>query len=564
MEWDEEELDTQIFDKDSSSMLPPVAGLDPAALFQEDNDRTVASEPPPDMLRAATAPEHLATPQPEVAPAPPRGKGQGQAAPPLSDHTAKAARPMAPPGRAAARSTLAGVPLQSVPRAGAAPQARSGGRISGQGPAVGAPGGTGEHPSVPPRYTAPRTSTAITHSAAHAHAQPHHAHAHGRAPEIAAPTAAPVMRPSRGGLYATLVVLALAVVAGTAGWYYWSLNKPGTIQLTVVPDNATVLIDNVKVGERSPTTVTRPPGPYMLSVTHDGYVRNDQNVELRAGQQLKLAVTLEASPDTGFELTSEPPGGLVWLDGAPINGANGQARTDFRAYRIASGHHVIEIKGEAKFKPWKQDVEIEPGAIKKIHALLTPTGAPDAPSRAQGTGAVARGETKVEAKAPEAKGETKVEARAEAKARPSEAAVRVATAGGGQTGGGSSGGDTPSAPARTGRRRRAAREAAVEPAGDAPETSAAAVVQDSPKGESAPPEGGDCSITIGSRPWSEVWIDGKNTNKHTPFADYKIPCGKHKLSFKRPDLQIDHSETISVRQGQKFKQSFTLETEPEP
>ena len=74
-------------------------------------------------------------------------------------------------------------------------------------------------------------------------------------------------------------------------------------------------------------------------------------------------------------------------------------------------------------------------------------------------------------------------------------------------------------------------------------------------------EGGDCSITIGSRPWSEVWIDGRNTTKHTPFADFKLPCGKHRLSFKRPDLQIDHAETISVRAGQKFKQSFTLEAE---
>jgi len=85
---------------------------------------------------------------------------------------------------------------------------------------------------------------------------------------------------------------------------------------------------------------------------------------------------------------------------------------------------------------------------------------------------------------------------------------------------------------------------------------------DSSESASAPAEGGgDCSITIGSRPWSEVWIDGRNTTKHTPFADYKVPCGKHKISFKRPDLQIDHSETISVRAGQKFKQSFTLETD---
>jgi hypothetical protein len=76
-------------------------------------------------------------------------------------------------------------------------------------------------------------------------------------------------------------------------------------------------------------------------------------------------------------------------------------------------------------------------------------------------------------------------------------------------------------------------------------------------------EGGDCSITIGSRPWSEVWIDGKNTTKHTPFADYKVPCGKHKIGFKRPDLQIDHTETITVRAGEKFKQSYTLANETE-
>jgi hypothetical protein len=70
--------------------------------------------------------------------------------------------------------------------------------------------------------------------------------------------------------------------------------------------------------------------------------------------------------------------------------------------------------------------------------------------------------------------------------------------------------------------------------------------------------GGDCSITIGSRPWAEVWIDGKNTSKHTPFADYKIACGKHKIQFRRADLQIDRTEAITVKPGEKFKQSYAL------
>ena len=62
MEWDEEELDTQIFEKDSAEE-PEL--LETRDIFEDDDDRTVANEPPPDVLRAATAP-NLATPQPQL------------------------------------------------------------------------------------------------------------------------------------------------------------------------------------------------------------------------------------------------------------------------------------------------------------------------------------------------------------------------------------------------------------------------------------------------------------------------------------------------------------------
>jgi hypothetical protein len=182
------------------------------------------------------------------------------------------------------------------------------------------------------------------------------------------------LRPSRAGLYAALTAAAVLIIGGSGFWYWWSMNRPGSLQLTVVPADATVSIDNVKVGDHSPITIDKPPGTYLVSVTRDGYLRNDQNVELRAGQQARFAITLEASPDAGFELTSEPPGGLVWFDGVPIKGPTGeQARTDFRAYRIPAGHHVLEIKGENRFKPWRQDIDLEAGAIQKVHATLVPT-----------------------------------------------------------------------------------------------------------------------------------------------------------------------------------------------
>src|SRR5262249_5732652 len=87
---------------------------------------------------------------------------------------------------------------------------------------------------------------------------------------------------ARGGLYAVLALLALAIIGGTGYWYYWTVNKPGKIQLVTVPADATVLIDNAKVGEKSPVVVEKAPGPYTLSVTRDGYVRSDQNIEVRA------------------------------------------------------------------------------------------------------------------------------------------------------------------------------------------------------------------------------------------------------------------------------------------
>src|SRR5262245_55331804 len=94
MGWDDEELDTQIFDKEE---VKPVAAED---LFFEDDDRTVANEPAPDILEQARPPE-LATPKPiTLTPLP--SEDIKMTPPPL-------ARPLPPPP-AARRPTLVGVP----------------------------------------------------------------------------------------------------------------------------------------------------------------------------------------------------------------------------------------------------------------------------------------------------------------------------------------------------------------------------------------------------------------------------------------------------------------------
>jgi len=65
-------------------------------------------------------------------------------------------------------------------------------------------------------------------------------------------------------------------------------------------------------------------------------------------------------------------------------------------------------------------------------------------------------------------------------------------------------------------------------------------------------------ITVNSIPWSEVWIDGKNTTQHTPLVDYQLACGHHEIEFRRTDLHIDQIEPCAVGPGQPFKRRYTL------
>ena len=67
-----------------------------------------------------------------------------------------------------------------------------------------------------------------------------------------------------------------------------------------------------------------------------------------------------------------------------------------------------------------------------------------------------------------------------------------------------------------------------------------------------------CTLTVGTRPWSEIWIDGRKTPHHTPYTD-AISCGRHELTFKRPDLGMTKSYVVTVYPGEPVKHLFPLE-----
>jgi serine/threonine-protein kinase len=67
-----------------------------------------------------------------------------------------------------------------------------------------------------------------------------------------------------------------------------------------------------------------------------------------------------------------------------------------------------------------------------------------------------------------------------------------------------------------------------------------------------------CLMSIGSRPWSEVWIDGKNTGHHTPLVDYKLPCGRRTLTLKNAELALAKSMVITLKPRSRFRKVFRL------
>jgi hypothetical protein len=175
------------------------------------------------------------------------------------------------------------------------------------------------------------------------------------------------------------VIVLVAATGGMLGWWGAQIAigpQVGALTVKTEPSNANVFIDDVPASAVWPASIDVLEGSHVVSVMRDGYVRRDEVVEIRGGETVNRRVILKPSRDTGYELTSDPPGGLVWFDGAPLRmGTGAQARADFRASEIEPGHHLIEIRLD-RFKPWQQDIEVVAGENRKVHAVLVPLSPP--------------------------------------------------------------------------------------------------------------------------------------------------------------------------------------------
>jgi hypothetical protein len=70
----------------------------------------------------------------------------------------------------------------------------------------------------------------------------------------------------------------------------------------------------------------------------------------------------------------------------------------------------------------------------------------------------------------------------------------------------------------------------------------------------------NCSLSVGSFPWAELWIDGRDSGQRTPVVHYAVACGAHTLELRRPDLKLARSVAVILAPDHELKQHYELDS----
>ena len=334
------------------------------------------------------------------------------------------------------------------------------------------------------------------------------------------PTVSASTSGARGKYYVAFALLLFVTALGV----YVFLPRSGMLQVSVSPMDAYLEVNGVTLTDGPLFRINERAGVYRLTVSRPGYDTSEQRVQIAAGQEGHLDVTLRPSTNTGFDLTSVPSGLLVWLDGQPlvIDQDGRQATTDLHASRITPGPHVVELSGDPRYQPWREEFVQEAEHTLRLHADLVPVATSPKSQASPAVGHVRRPRAATKA------------------SRTSDEGIR--------------------------HRSQSASPVPPSPGKDDPFEDGTWQSQDKPmmsNGQASMDSEAKCIVSVSSKPWAEVSIDGKPTGNITPLVNYALPCGRHRFTFKNADLMIERNERITLEPGHPFKKIFSLvETDP--
>jgi hypothetical protein len=339
---------------------------------------------------------------------------------------------------------------------------------------------------------------------------------------VAAPTAAPQVHPEAkpsiqtaasnwlnvNWRNAVMAVLGVAVIVQGGLMAYWAVSgrpfpwaatRTGNVTITSEPAGSPVSIDGTERGQ-TPLTVSLNPGAYSV-VVGSGELARTQSVNVTGGSDASMHVQLPQpaaapAPTTGaVQITTEPPGARVWVDGelrgvAPITVSN-----------LNAGDHAITVRSGGD--PINRTVSVQNGATASLVVTM-----PGAGSFASGWLAISSPISLQVMEKGALLGTTDIP-RLLLPAGAHELELVNASLGFSMS-----------------------RSVTIA----AGRTASLAVT---------PPRG---SLSVNAIPWAEVWIDGQRVGE-TPIGNYSIAIGQHDVLFRHPELGEQRKTVIVGAQG---------------
>lgn len=556
MDWDDEELSTQIYDRPEDQVDPAYAGYSPG----QDYGQQPQQGYDPQAYDAQAYSQQAYSP-----PAYGQGPGYNQQGYP---------QPGAPDYQGVG-FTQPGYPTPDYAAAQAA--------AAGQQPAYHdygspytAPYNGGQQAAVPTFVPPPADGQAYQSN----YSQPMPgAASQGRAMQSTQQMLTHPPEKSRSAFYAMAV--AGFILVCFLGYVFLSKTEPGVVQLTTHPADATVLFDGKAVGTSSPYLVTgvAPGDKHLLEVKKDGYRAWSQEVQVQPGQTLQFPVTLEPSAGAGsavasnqpgaptgsFTLESSPPGAKVFLDGQELGGV-----TPLRIGNLVPKAYAIKLE-LADYRAQTLNVEVKSGQDQtlsrvvlqpvrvRVRIVSEPSGADVSVARGSDRRALGRSPVDVTLEndgAPWAVEVTKGGFEKFEQAIALDSGERDVTVRANLVR--SAGSAQPPVAREPAPREPVARAEPREPRVREP------VSRPEPRAPVAKPEpvassgGGTGTLRINSRPWSQVVIDGRPIGS-TPQMNVPLSEGTHKVTLINPEFDIKKTLTVKIKAGQIETQIVALQ-----
>jgi serine/threonine protein kinase len=375
---------------------------------------------------------------------------------------------------------------------------------------------------------------------------------------------------NRNTLFAALGVVGVLLVS-VISYFAFAKGEPGVVQLTTFPGDAIALFDGEPFGSTSPflkTGVTSGE-KHLLEVRKDGFRSWSQEVQVQPGQTLQFPITLQPANGSeavaglpgatdaagmatgGFSLESTPPGAKVYLDGQELGGV-----TPLRVANLVPKEYDVRLR-MSQFREHTMRVDVRSGVdVSLPRVALQPERlqvriSSDPPGA---DAAVVRGSERREL------GRTPLSVSLDNNGAPWLVEVNrsgfepfrqeVVPDGMNEV-------RVNAMLLRAGRSDYRSSDSYA-----APRPSRRSVPRDSFASSAPAPSGGGGggtgTLRINSKPWSQVYVDGKLIG-NTPQMNVPLSEGTHRITLNNPEFGLKKNLSVNIRADQTETQIVNLQ-----